>query len=496
MTDGMTWLSAPKVDGPWRAASGVPAAVKSAAAGAFRAVAERPAAPGSLPEVIVATEPTELIVTSGEPAYSPIDGTGLLLMSNTDADVFMEIASQRYFLLLSGRWYASDSLERGWAWVPFDELPADFAEIPPDSEYGGVLASVPGTQQAADARNDAAIPQTAVVDRKQATLTVEYDGEPQFEPIEGTDMAYAVNTSSDVIRLDGRYYCCDQAVWFEADDPDGPWSVCTSVPAEIDTIPPSCPLYPVQYVDVYDYDDDEVYVGYYPGYYGYYWYRGGWWYGTGWRYRAWYRRHYFGRPATYGYGFRYDRYTGAWRARARHGAWIPRAYHDGGGWGPGGYRGVDQPWRDGGADRADRRGRDNLYNRPGNRQRTIDPQRDARAAQREAERRQRAQRSREQQAERADRQREARETAQQRQNNVYADRDGNVYRRSGQGWEQRDRDGWSRSDHQGGQRYGDRYQNLDRQHDARQRGTQRTNNYHRSYGNRGGGGRRGGGRRR
>ena len=89
-------------------------------------------------------------------------------MSNTDADVFMEISSQRHFLLLSGRWYASDSLKRGWAWVPFDELPADFAKIPPDSEHSGVLASVPGTQQATDALNDAAIPQTAVIGRRHS----------------------------------------------------------------------------------------------------------------------------------------------------------------------------------------------------------------------------------------------------------------------------------------------------------------------------------------
>ena len=54
------------------------------------------------------------------------------------------------------------------------------------------------------------------------------------------------------------------------------------------------------YADVYDYDDDEVYVGYSPGYYGYYWWGGGLWYGTGWRYRAWHRRMYFGRPATFG----------------------------------------------------------------------------------------------------------------------------------------------------------------------------------------------------
>jgi hypothetical protein len=54
-------------------------------------------------------------------------------------------------------------------------------------------------------------------------------------------------------RVNDRYYCCHQAVWYDSAAPTGPWTVCASVPPAIYTLPPSCPSYHVRYVYVYDY---------------------------------------------------------------------------------------------------------------------------------------------------------------------------------------------------------------------------------------------------
>lgn len=83
--------------------------------------------------------------------------------------------------------------------------------------------SVAGTPEAEDAMLDARVPQTAAIERSKAKLEVRYDGEPQFKAIEGTGIEYAVNTSSQVLRIDGRYYACDEAVWFVAAQAAGPW---------------------------------------------------------------------------------------------------------------------------------------------------------------------------------------------------------------------------------------------------------------------------------
>ncbi|MCK7517814.1 MAG: hypothetical protein MZV64_08945 [Ignavibacteriales bacterium] len=101
--------------------------------------------------------------------------------------------------LFPERWFQSKSLEGPWSFVEPENLPADFAKIPSDSEMSNVLANVPGTQESKDAILDTQIPQTAKVDRN-TKLEVNYDGEPKFEPLSTTDLYYATNTDKNVIR--------------------------------------------------------------------------------------------------------------------------------------------------------------------------------------------------------------------------------------------------------------------------------------------------------
>jgi len=82
-----------------------------------------------------------------------------------------------------------------------------------------------------------------------------------------------------------------------------------------------------------------------------------------------------------------------------------------------------------------------------------------------------------------------------RPNNVYADKNGNVYRNQGGEWQQRDKNGWS---NERGAQTKPSQNDLNKQYQARERSTQRTQNYNRSQsrpqsrpsGRAGGGGRR------
>ncbi len=374
MRGGPWWYSSKKVDSGYAPVDKVPDEVAKLAEEAEKAAAEDAAAAAaaaaeagedppadpksefadqSPPEIIISTEAAELIVTEGEPEFAAIEGTELLYMTNTDSDVFMDLKGQQYFTLISGRWYIAASMTGEWKHVDSGDLPGDFAKIPPDSRNGHVLASVAGTDQARDAVLDMYVPQTAEVDRKEATVKVEYDGEPKFEKVEDTEMTYAVNTSSAVIRVGSSYYCCDEAVWFEAAAPAGPWAVCVEVPDAIYTIPPSCPIYNVIYVYVYDYSPEVVYTGYTPGYTCSYVYGGTVVYGTGWYYRPWYGAYYYPRPVTWGYGVHWNPYTGwGFSVGIRFGGpygWFrigwgsPYRY-----WGPRGYRhGYNRGYRHG-----------------------------------------------------------------------------------------------------------------------------------------------------
>jgi hypothetical protein len=302
---------------------------------------------GKVPEIIIATEPTELIATESPIQFTPIEGIGLLYASNTPSRVFLEITTQQYFILISGRWYTAKKLTNSWTFIASDKLPADFKNIPPGSECDDVLASVAGTIPAKEAVFDAQIPQMAEVDRAQTTTQVEYDGDPQFENIGASGMAYAVNTSAAVIRVNGSFYDCDRGVWFESTTPYGPWEVCTTVPDIIYTIPPTVPIYCVRYVRVYTYTPDIVYVGYTAGYTGCYVYNRTVVYGTGYQYHPWYRHAYYARPWTWGFNVHYDPWTG-WSFGAgwgqSHGWFVrqPQVKHAGW-WGPAEYHPAYRP---------------------------------------------------------------------------------------------------------------------------------------------------------
>jgi hypothetical protein len=355
LTGGDYWYSTNNLEGEWRQIDSPPKKISDLAAEmqmmseddmekVSAAMDSAGFSADVAPEIVVADEPAELIVSDGAADFAPIEGTGLLYMTNSETDIIMVIDSQKYYVLLAGRWYASEKMSGGtWAFVPPDDLPEDFASIPEDSDIGEVRASVPGTVEAKEAVLENQIPQTAAVHRDSAAVEVTYDGDPEFEKCGDSGVYYAKNTDKAVLMIDRTYYCCDDAVWFVSGSPDGPYEVADEVPDEIRTMGPECPHYNVKYVYIYDSTPEVVYVGYTPGYTCSYVYAGTVVYGTGWWYRPWWGTYYYPRPVTWGFGVHYNPYTGwgfsfgmsfGW-VGWRWGWWGP---HYGGWWGPGGYR--------------------------------------------------------------------------------------------------------------------------------------------------------------
>lgn len=293
------------------------------------------------PDVVVATEPTELIVTDGKPDWQSLADGGLLYVENTETPWLRDLPTGDMYVLLSGRWFRAASEQGPWTFVPADELPASFRDIPPGSDIGGLRASVAGTPEANDAVLDAQIPQTAAITRDQTTLEVDYDGEPRFESIAGTNVAYAVNTGTQVLEVDGSYYAVDNGVWFTAASATGPWSVADTVPErEIAEIPPSSPVYNTTYVHVYEATPDVVYVGYTPGYLWSFPYYGVPVYGTGWYYPPYWGAVYYPRPPTWGLHVGYNPWTG-WSFGM---SWSNGFFSFGMGW-SGGWGHAHPPWR-------------------------------------------------------------------------------------------------------------------------------------------------------
>jgi hypothetical protein len=446
LSSGQLWYQSSSALGPWQPTTSPPADLVKM----MPEPEDDTPAPGTPPEVVVATETTELIVSDGKPQWDSLPGGEVLYVSNTESPWLRDLSTGNMYLLLSGRWFRSKSNEGPWTFVRADELPASFADIPPASDIGGLRTSVAGTPEAEEAVLDAQIPQTAAIS-KDATLEVEYDGKPEFEAITGTRVSYAVNTPAQVLKIDNRYYAADNGVWFTAAAATGPWKVAEEVPEEaIAEIPPSSPVYNTTHVHIYESTPEVVYVGYTPGYMWSFPYYGVPVYGTGWRYRPFWGPYYYPRPPTWGFNVGYNPWTGwnfgvSWsNGFFSMGVSFGGGYNRyrrpyGGGWYGGGFRGptiintgdinigntVNVGNRTNIGNKLDRGTnvnrnsltKTNLYNRPENKGRKADKatvQRDFQQA----------------------------KASRDRQNNVFADKNGNVSRRDNDKWQTREQGSW------------------------------------------------------
>jgi hypothetical protein len=447
LSSGTLWYQAKDPLGPWSPTTNPPADLVKMLPAADGAAA----APAKIPVIVTATEPTELISSDGEPDWTSLTGGNILYVKNTETPWLRELSTGNMYILLSGRWFRSKNETGPWTFVRADELPDSFKSIPPDSDIGGLRASVAGTEEAQDAIYDAQIPQTAAIKRSEASLSVEYDGSPKFEAIPGTTVSYAVNTAAQVLMVEGQYYAVDNGVWFSSKSATGPWLVADSIPkVEIDKIPPSSPVYNTTYVTIYESTPEVVYVGYTPGYMWSYPYYGVPIYGTGWYYPPYYGRYYYPRAPTWGLHVGYNPWTGwnvgvSWSngfftmgvvfGGGYHGGYYPGrccGYHGGG------HHGGNTIINTGdinignnvsvgnrneisnrmGNDNNVRAGdRDNVYNRPENANRNADPK-TARSDLKQAR------------------------PAPDKANNVFADKNGNVARNNNGSWETRDQGSW------------------------------------------------------
>ncbi|WOT04940.1 carbohydrate-binding family V/XII [Shewanella youngdeokensis] len=307
LSNGTFWYTADNPMGPWQVTDYPPADLVSM----VPVSDDEQSSTALAPAVIAVNTATELVATDGKPRWKSLTEGKLLYVSNTETAWIREVSTGDMYLLLSGRWFQATKQAGPWTFVRADKLPASFSDIPPESDIGGLRVSVAGTAEADQAMLDAQIPQTAAINRSEAKLTVEYDGEPQFEAVTGTKVAYAVNTGTQVLKINNQYYAVDNGVWFTASHAKGPWVVADNVPTEeLAQIPPSSPVYNTTYVEIYDSTPEVVYVGYTPGYMWSYPYYGVPVYGTGYYYPPYWGRYYYPRPPTWGLHVGYNPWTG------------------------------------------------------------------------------------------------------------------------------------------------------------------------------------------
>jgi len=516
-----TWLKTSDLQTKWTPAGTLPDSFKKLPPednwkDVKAALPGKPVQAAAVPKVFVSFLPAELILLTGEPSYVLVGKTELLWVSNTESDLFRMGKTGPVYYLVAGRWFSAPDFTGPWTFAT-TSLPAAFKSIPLEHSRSRVLASVPGTDQAAEAVLLAQIPQTARVNRKQTKPPeVAFNGNPEFQPIEKTTVQRAVNTDKDVFKVGDLYYMCYQGVWFASNSANGPWEVASSVPEQIYQIPVSSPAHHVTYVTVEESDDDWVVYAAAAGYTGMMvaWgctvWGSGWYYPPYWGYGGFYPYYYPHFP-TYGYSAWYNPWTGAYGRSAGvygpyGGAGVAARYNPRTGtyargaaaYGPYGARGVAQAYNPRTGTYAATRQGSNVYGSWGSTsvQRGDDWARTNRYTNRQTGTTTRTVRTDEGGA--VTRRGDQGFVGAGSGGDVYAGRDGNVYRRENGSWQKYENGGWNTTDRQPADRptptdrgaattrsgtaergtldSGTRSQ-LDRDSAARREGSQRTGDY-------------------
>ena len=265
------WLTSQQLDGDWQWATALPSEMQilptdsnwDAARNCLPDDLDNISTPGAdVPAVYFVQQAAELLLFDGAPKWAAIADTGLDYATNTGQDLFRIDGS--YYLLLSGRWFTTNSFEGTWSLVErlpyaFSKIPAEDSATPHEKSY--VRSSVPGTEEAWEAALVASIPRSAEILRgseNDLAIEVSYAGEPAFAKIEGTDIELAANTSYQVLRFGSTYYLCYNATWLTSSSATGPWTFADAIPEAFASIPPSSPAYNTTFVSIKSSDNEAI----------------------------------------------------------------------------------------------------------------------------------------------------------------------------------------------------------------------------------------------
>ncbi len=265
-----------------------------------------PVAPKALPEIIVADRPAELVLLAGDPMFTLVPRVKLMVVANTESDLFFHPRLGAYFLLVSGRWFTAEDISGTWK-EHFGALPEEFAGIPRDHVRAHALWCVPGTPEAQEAVAHTLL-ETSVTLHKALALEVRYEAnEIRTAPLEGSDAKVVTNTEDDVFLADGAYWCCARGVWFRSDDGRMAWKQAIAVPESLQRIPASSGPFHVNFCRAKGAAEEGNSYSVRDGYDGVFLANGAPVHGTGWWRRGLLRGgNWYPSPRTYGESRWYD----------------------------------------------------------------------------------------------------------------------------------------------------------------------------------------------
>jgi hypothetical protein len=192
------------------------------------------------PRVIVSTSPAILVPIDGAPVWKPVAGSaGFTRIVNTRALIMKSPAAPQMFMRVYDGWLMANSLDGPWT-QPFLP-PSGMDAVAQKIAATRVVDLLDGGRKANPKPSLAQGIPVIYTTQSPAELIV-FKGNADFAPIVGTSLAWASNTTSDVLRdsASNAYYVLLAGRWFRAASLTGPWTFVASdaLPADFARIPP------------------------------------------------------------------------------------------------------------------------------------------------------------------------------------------------------------------------------------------------------------------
>jgi len=208
------------------------------------AVEQRVVVRNDPPRIIVSYAPALLVLIDGQPVLRKLPDFGLERVINTPALLFRDPRTGQFYLHAYDGWLTARELTGPWQMAVGDLSALEQAR----NQIGAARQSEPVDSGEGRPSLQDGIP-AVYVSTTPAELIV-LAGEPQFEPITGTELLWVKNTAAPLLldAADNQYYTVISGRWFRAPALSGPWSFAPpdKLPEEIALIPDGHALAPVR----------------------------------------------------------------------------------------------------------------------------------------------------------------------------------------------------------------------------------------------------------
>ena len=191
------------------------------------------------PKVVVSYSPAVLVPIDGAPVFRAVPSDSRFQrVINTHALILQGGLGSKLYLHVYDGWLTADSVEGPWTRASFKPLGMDsLAQTLAKTGVVDLLAGAPNANPKPSLANG--VP--TIVTSQAPTELIVFNGQPDFVPINGTQLLWASNTTGDVFvnTVSSAYFILVSGRWFTSPKLDGPWTFVASdaLPADFARIP-------------------------------------------------------------------------------------------------------------------------------------------------------------------------------------------------------------------------------------------------------------------